>query len=84
MTPTETRLRLLKAGFSPLPLYGKEPPVYGKNNAHKGLARWAELTTVTPEHIKMWERTWPDATNTGALNGAATRREIQKFDAFQG
>jgi putative DNA primase/helicase len=67
MTPTEMRLRLLAAGYLPLPLYGKEPPVYGKNNARKGLAEWTELTTVTPEQIKMWERIWPDAVNTGML-----------------
>jgi hypothetical protein len=32
------RLALLRGGYVPIPLYGKTPPVYGKNNARKGLA----------------------------------------------
>jgi hypothetical protein len=37
--PTEVlalRHRLRAAGYSPIPLYGKTPPVYGKNNKRKG------------------------------------------------
>jgi hypothetical protein len=33
---TATRLRLVRGGYTPLPLFGKEPPVYGKNNSKKG------------------------------------------------
>jgi Bifunctional DNA primase/polymerase, N-terminal len=61
------RHQLCAAGFCPIPLYGKEPPVYGKNNKRKGLAAWEQLTEVTRGQIDMWERTWPDALNTGAL-----------------
>jgi len=43
------------------------PPAYGKNNPHKGLAGWQNLTSVTDEMIDMWARTWPDAVNTGVL-----------------
>jgi hypothetical protein len=32
---TETRLKLVGGGFSPLPLFGKEPPIYGKNSSTK-------------------------------------------------
>jgi hypothetical protein len=65
--PTELRLQLLRAGYTPLPLFGKVPPVYGKNNSKKGLKGWQNLDQVTPEMIAMWARTWPDAANTGAL-----------------
>jgi hypothetical protein len=64
---TATRLRLVRGGYTPLPLFGKEPPVYGKNNAKKGLAGWQNLGPVTPEQIEVWARTWPDAGNTGVL-----------------
>src|SRR5262249_12967909 len=50
--------------------YGKEPPVYNtnkKNNRFRGLADWEQLQEVTPAQIRMWDKTWPDSTNTGAL-----------------
>jgi hypothetical protein len=61
------RHQLRNAGYSPIPLYGKEPPIYGKNNARKGLQRWQELGDVTTEQIDLWTKIWPDAINTGAL-----------------
>jgi hypothetical protein len=64
---TILRLRLLELGYSPIPLFGKEPPIYGKNNKRKGLSSWQQLDTVTPEQIRMWGKTWPDAINTGVL-----------------
>ena len=68
--PTEVlalRHRLRAAGYSPIPLYGKTPPVYGKNNKRKGLDGWQNLQEVTREEIEMWSLTWPDAYNTGVL-----------------
>ena len=67
---TAHRLKLLASGYCPIPLYGKEPPVYNakkKNNRFRGLAEWESLTNVTREQIEMWDKTWPDSTNTGAL-----------------
>src|SRR5262249_19096788 len=64
---TALRRALGAAGYLPIPLYGKVPPAYGKNNPHKGLAGWQNLTEVTDEMIAMWARTWPDAVNTGVL-----------------
>jgi hypothetical protein len=61
------RHRLRNAGYSPIPLYGKEPPRYGKNNSKKGLSQWEELHDVTAEQIDLWAITWPDAINTGVL-----------------
>jgi Bifunctional DNA primase/polymerase, N-terminal len=57
MNATERRLKLARAGFTPVPLHGKIPP----------LQSWQTLANVTPEQIDMWARTWPDAVNTGAL-----------------
>jgi AAA domain/Bifunctional DNA primase/polymerase, N-terminal len=64
---TALRLRLVAGGYTPIPLYGKTPPAFGKNNAKKGLADWQNLQDVTRQQIEMWGKTWPDATNTGAL-----------------
>jgi Bifunctional DNA primase/polymerase, N-terminal len=61
------RHKLRAAGYSPIPLYGKTPPVYGKNNKRKGLDGWQNLQDVTREQIEMWSLTWPDAYNTGVL-----------------
>jgi hypothetical protein len=59
---------LFNAGYYPLPLYGKEPPIYGKNNPRKGLRGWHKLQdTITDEVIDMWSKMWPDAINTGCL-----------------
>jgi hypothetical protein len=61
------RHQLRNAGYSPIPLYGKEPPRYGKNNSKKGLRQWEELHDVTAEQIDLWTKIWPDAINTGVL-----------------
>jgi hypothetical protein len=67
MTPTELRLQLLRLGYLPLPLYGKEPPAYGKNNKRKGLSNWPNLH-ATPDDVLMWDKVWPGASNTGVIN----------------
>jgi Bifunctional DNA primase/polymerase, N-terminal len=67
MTPTALRHQLRAGGYCPIPLYGKEPPVYRTNNKRAGLNGWQNLTEVTREQIDLWARTWPDAANTGAL-----------------
>jgi hypothetical protein len=61
------RHQLRNAGYAPIPLYGKEPPRYGKNNSKKGLRQWEELHDVNAEQIDLWTKTWPDADNTGCL-----------------
>ena len=67
---TALRVTLLRAGYAPIPLYGKVPPAYGKNNARKGLGQWQTLEDVSDDQIEMWARTWPDAINTGILTRA--------------
>jgi AAA domain-containing protein/bifunctional DNA primase/polymerase-like protein len=61
------RMALCSNGYTPVPLFGKEPPIYGKNNPRKGLDRWQELNNVNRSMCEMWSRLWPDAENTGIL-----------------
>jgi len=61
------RLALCGNGYTPLPLFGKEPPVYGKNNKRKGLEKWQLLDNVTRAMLVLWSKTWPRASNTGIL-----------------
>jgi hypothetical protein len=61
------RLALLRGGYTPIPLYGKTPPVYGKNNKRAGLGQWQRLANVSYDQIEMWGKSWPDAINTGIL-----------------
>ena len=58
MTPTESRLRLLRAGYSPLPLVGKAPSI---------LKNWQSKHDTNPAEVEMWEKQWPDDRNTGVL-----------------
>jgi hypothetical protein len=64
---TACRLAIVRHGYTPLCLYGKEPPQFGKHNAARGLAGWQHLANVTSSQIYMWARVWPDALNTGIL-----------------
>src|SRR5262249_36604050 len=78
MTPdiTALRLALVDNGYTPLPLFGKEPPIYGKNNTRKGFSGWQQLRNVNRSQIEVWGRLWEDAENTGILT-----RETPAFDA---
>jgi hypothetical protein len=74
------RLQLIAAGYCPIPLYGKSPPQYGKNNSRKGLAGWSKIESVTPEMIELWARTWPDASNTGCLTRLMPTLDVDILD----
>src|SRR5262249_10625158 len=81
MTNAHTvRLQLLQAGYCPIPLFGKAPPQYGKNNARKGLTGWQTIEHVTPEMLNVWERLWPDAANTGCLTKLMPTRDVDILD----
>lgn len=56
--PTELRLQLRRAGYSPLPLRGKKPDF---------TKEWQKKTDVTEFEITNWKNTYPAFTNTGAL-----------------
>ena len=70
------RRTLVAAGLTPLPLFGKAPPSYGKNGAKKGLGGWQHLDGVTSEQIDGWARDWPTAYNTGILTRFAPALDI--------
>jgi hypothetical protein len=57
---TERRQQLCAAGYTPIPLHGKIPPN----------KEWQRTSNVTPEMLRMWAKTWPDARNTGLLTRA--------------
>jgi AAA domain-containing protein/bifunctional DNA primase/polymerase-like protein len=54
---TALRLQLRRAGFHPIPLEGKIPPLKG----------WQQKFDVSEEEIRRWEKTYPLARNTGVL-----------------
>src|SRR5215831_9224909 len=67
ITATKFRLALMRGGHIPIPLFGKEPPVYGKNNGRESFQGWQKLRDVSAEMIEIWQKIWPDAVNTGVL-----------------
>jgi hypothetical protein len=54
---TELRRRLRRAGFDPLPLDGKRPP----------MPEWQKQTDSNDDTIGLWGTLYPHSTNTGAL-----------------
>ena len=62
---TTLRKRLLAAGYMPLPVNGKAPPIPG----------WQDIV-ATRKLIDTWERRYPDATNTGVLTDISPAIDI--------
>jgi hypothetical protein len=60
MTPTEVRLALLKGDYDPIPLRGKNPGLMEK-------WAWQKIGHASTEQVDLWAKSFPDATNTGAL-----------------
>ena len=56
-TPTALRLKLLANGYAPLPVEGKHPP----------LKDWQKKTSTNAAEIALWDKLYPQATNTGIL-----------------
>src|SRR5215471_2972178 len=81
MTDAKARRQQLRdASYIPIPLFGKSPPQYGKNNNRKGFAGWQKLENVTDEMIDMWSKTWPDAVNTGCLTRLMPTLDVDVLD----
>ena len=57
LTPTALRLKLLTNGYAPLPIEGKRPP----------LKDWQKKTSTNAAEIALWDKLYPQATNTGIL-----------------
>jgi putative DNA primase/helicase len=57
MTTATLRLQLRKAGYHPLPCEGKIPPLSG----------WPDKLNVSDDEIRLWDKAWHLARNTGVL-----------------
>jgi len=66
MTPTERRLQLRAAGFAPLPLTGKAPPILG----------WPEKADASEDEIRTWACRYSNAPNTGIITKATPAFDI--------
>ena len=69
-TPTEVRLKLLRAGFDPIPAYGKRP----------SLGEWQKMIGVAEHEVQRWERAYPSAQNTGILTRLTPALDIDILD----
>jgi hypothetical protein len=56
-TPMEIRTRLVQNGFTPIPVAGKAAV----------LPEWQKRTVTSPDDLEIWDKTFPDAKNTGYL-----------------
>ena len=65
MSPTERRIGLLRAGFAPIPVIGKAPP----------LDAWQTKTVTNDGEIELWSRDFPYAIKTGFLT-----QKVPTFD----
>jgi hypothetical protein len=72
MTPTQARLMLRSAGFSPLPVVAsiKAPP----------MKAWQKLFDPTEHQIRSWERTHSAADSTGILTRFVPTIDIDVLD----
>jgi Bifunctional DNA primase/polymerase, N-terminal len=70
MTPEAIRLRLLEAGFMPLPVNGKVPVVKA----------WQTLRDLTAEQIRLWSRTCSAALSTGVLTRLTPTLDVDITD----
>jgi hypothetical protein len=66
---TACRKRLLAAGYLPLPVNGKAPPIAG----------WQDIE-ATNSTIRTWEYKYADATNTGILTRTVPAVDIDVLD----
>jgi bifunctional DNA primase/polymerase-like protein len=72
MTSAHTlRLQLVQAGYIPIALHGKVPPQRS----------WQKTESVTPAMLAMWDKSWPDATNTGVLTRLMPTLDVDILDA---
>jgi DNA polymerase I len=65
------RQRLLAAGFAPIPIFGKRPPMVG----------WQKQTATSVEDTERWCRQYPAAKNTGILTAHTPALDIDILGA---
>src|SRR5262249_10122162 len=57
-TPRSVRRAVRGKGYSPIPINGKKPDM---------LKGWQEKHQTNDAEIQLWDKMWPNATNTGIL-----------------
>jgi hypothetical protein len=62
--------RLLHAGYMPLPVRGKIPP----------LTAWQKKTETNPDEIDVWSKVFPDAKSTGLLTQKLPALDLDILD----
>jgi hypothetical protein len=67
---TARRVRLRRTGFHPLPLSGKRP----------SMDKWSEKINVNQDEIKLWQKLYPWAANTGILTCNTPTIDIDILD----
>src|SRR5262249_51493386 len=67
---TALRLRLRRAGYHPIPAEGKAPPLKG----------WQDKFNVTDDEIRLWEKSWHLARNTGVLARHTPALDVDLMD----
>jgi hypothetical protein len=69
-SPAERRKRLLHAGYAPLPVNGKSPP----------LKAWSEKTQTNDGEIDLWSQLFPAARSTGLLTQKLPALDLDILD----
>jgi Virulence-associated protein E/Bifunctional DNA primase/polymerase, N-terminal len=69
---TDYRLKLLSAGYRPICIQGKRPP----------MAEWEKRIDANAEEIKSWEPFWNFATSTGIFTRWTPTLDIDILDPF--
>jgi hypothetical protein len=67
---TALRQQLREAGYAPIPVNGKRPP----------LASWQTKARSNPQEISEWEQVFPNAKNTGLLTEHTPTLDIDILD----
>src|SRR5262245_28809724 len=69
---TDYRLKLLRAGFKPICLNGKRPP----------MDKWDAKIETNPDEIALWEKVFSGAKNTGCFTRWMPTIDIDITDPF--
>jgi AAA domain/Bifunctional DNA primase/polymerase, N-terminal len=64
------RLKLRKRGFHPIPVIGKAPP----------MEKWQKRSETSEGDIEMWDKLFPQASNTGVLTAFTPCLDIDVLD----
>jgi hypothetical protein len=67
---TSRRVQLQRGGYCPIPLIGKRPAQQA----------WQKKSDTNPVEIELWERSYPDAVNTGILTALNPTIDIDILD----